>query len=287
MGNFSFRIGAHVPNDGKFELAIKQAKKIGANTIQIFGASPVRWSAEIPDSQIAQKFSSQCKKYDIYPVFLHAPYLINLASPKGNISKISEVLLEKHLKIANVIGAFGVIFHIGSRGTREQKEAEKMVAREISNILGRVKGGRLIIENSAGAGNLVGDSLEEIKSIIKMVNSPRLGFCLDTAHAFEAGVFTDFSKKGVDSFAKLIDDQIGLKRLWAIHLNDSKTPAGSNKDRHENIGLGFIGKEGFFNFVNHQAFRNVPMILEVPGYDGSGPDKKNIQMVKSLIDLEN
>ncbi len=280
------RIGGHVSASGGFLTAIREAKRIGANTIQIFGASPVRWSALLPDSETAKKFISECKINDINPVFLHAPYLINLASPKGNMPRISEALLERHLEIANELGAFGVIFHIGSRGTRPQKESEHLVAKELSDILGRIKEGRLIIENSAGAGNLVGDSLEEVGSIMKLVNNPRLGFCLDTAHAFEAGIFADFSKKGVDNFAKMLNDKIGADNLWAIHLNDSKTPAGSNKDRHENIGKGLIGEEGFSNFLNHPIFNGVPAILEVPGYDDNGPDKKNIETVKRLSGID-
>lgn len=276
------RIGGHVSTGGGFLTAIGEAKRIGANTIQIFGASPVRWSAALPEPEVAKKFIDECKDNDINPVFLHAPYLINLASPKGNMPRISEALLEKHLEIANAIGAFGVIFHIGSRGDRPQKESESLVAKELSDILNRVKKGHLIIENSAGAGNLVGDSLEEINSIIKLVDNSRLGFCLDTAHAFEAGIFSDFSKKGVEDFAKRIDRHIGIEKLWVIHLNDSKTPAGSNKDRHENIGQGLIGREGFSNFLDHPEFVNIPLILEVPGYEDDGPDKKNIEIVKEL-----
>jgi deoxyribonuclease-4 len=284
MAKSILRIGGHVSTSGGLLTAIHEAKRIGANTIQIFGASPVRWSALLPDPELAKKFIGECKKNDINPVFLHAPYLINLASPNGNIPRISEALLERHLEIANAIGAFGVIFHIGSRGVRPQKEAEHLVAKELADILGRVEGGRLIIENSAGAGNLVGDSLEEIESIIKLVNNSRIGFCLDTAHAFEAGIFSDFSKKGVDDFAKHLEKTVKLERLWVIHLNDSKTPSGSNKDRHENIGMGLIGKDGFSNFLNHPAFKKTPLILEVPGYDDNGPDKKNIETVRELIE---
>ncbi len=278
------KIGGHVSTSGGLSNAIKEAKRIGANTIQIFGASPVRWSALLPDPEASLQFIDECKKNDINPVFLHAPYLINLASPKGNMPRISEALLERHLEIANAVGAFGVIFHIGSRGDRPQKEAEEIVVKELSDILGRVKTGRLIIENSAGAGNLVGDSLDEIGRIIKAVDNERLGFCLDTAHSFEAGIFPDFSKKGVDDFKNQIDNHIGIKKLWAIHLNDSKTPAGSNKDRHENIGMGIIGKNGFSNFLNHPIFKKIPLILEVPGYENDGPDKKNIETVRKLIE---
>jgi deoxyribonuclease-4 len=276
------RIGGHVSTSGGALNALKEAKRIGANTIQIFGASPVQWKASLPDAETAAQFISQSKKEDINPIFLHAPYLINLCSSKGNMARISEALLEKHLEIANSLGAFGVIFHIGSRGDRSKKESEDLVAKELSGILSRVKNGRLIIENSAGAGNLVGSTLEEIGLIINKVGNDRLGFCLDTAHAFEAGIVKEFSEKAVDEFSKEIDDLIGTDKLWAIHLNDSKTPAGSNKDRHENIGEGMIGREGFKNFLGNKSFSAKPLLLEVPGYDDEGPDKKNIEIVKKL-----
>lgn len=276
------RIGGHVSTQGGLLNAIKEAKRIGANTIQIFGASPVQWKAPLPDEKTAEEFKLKTKQEDIGPIFLHAPYLINLASPKGNMARISEALLERHLEIANYIGAFGVIFHIGSRGDRPKKESEDLVAKELGDILSRVDMGRLLIENSAGAGNLVGDRLEEIGSIIKKVKDKRLGFCLDTAHAFESGIFSDYSKEGVDDFFRKIDKFIGIDKLWAIHLNDSKTPSGSNKDRHENIGRGMIGENGFKNFLRHKEFSNKPLILEVPGYDDNGPDKKNIETVINL-----
>lgn len=277
------RIGGHVSAAGGFLEAIKEARRIGANTIQIFGASPVRWNAKLPEKNIAQKFRSLCEEHDIQPIFLHAPYLINLASPKDSLAKMSQRLLSRHLEIANSLGAFGVIFHIGSHGSRPPKEAKKMVAECLLEIISDVSEGRLIIENSAGAGNLVGDTLEEVGGIMDRIRDKRVGFCLDTAHAFESGILDDFSPKNIDRFFKKLDEKIGHENLWAIHLNDSKTPAGSNRDRHENIGEGYIGKEGLGNFLNFGKIAKIPLILEVPGFDGEGPDRKNISAVESLI----
>jgi len=107
--------------------------------------------------------------------------------------------------------------------------------------------------------------------------------CLDTAHAFESGILPDYSKKSIDEFSKKIDKLIGFDKILAVHLNDSKTPSFSNKDRHENIGEGMIGKEGIKNFINHKDFKKLPFLLEVPGFDDNGPDKKNIDIVKSLV----
>lgn len=274
------RIGAHISTSGGFLKAIERAVSIGANTIQIFGASPVQWKTKTPDEEESKKFQVLCKRNDIGPVFLHAPYLINLASSKDGLINLSKELLKKHLEISNSLGARGVIFHIGSKGERDQKEAENIVVESLLDIFKDVKKGILFIENCAGAGNLIGDTLEEIGAIIKKVNNQRIGFCLDTAHAFEAGILPDFETKTINSFVKKIEKEIGLEKFEVIHANDSKTSMGSNKDRHENIGEGFIGKNGFVNLFKNKEFRKRAFILEVPGFDNLGPDKKNINILK-------
>lgn len=281
------RIGGHVSTRGGLLMALDEAERIGANTIQIFGANPVQWQAPMPDPETARQFREQARARDIAPVFLHAPYLINLASEKGNLAGMSKTLLAKHMEIANRLGSAGVIFHIGSRGSRPAKEAEQIVTSAIADILEKVPTGDVIIENSAGAGNLVGDTLEEIGSIIDKLDTHRVGVCLDTAHAFAAGILADVSARGIAAFADNVDQLIGFRRLRVIHLNDSKVPAGSNKDRHENIGAGMIGIEGLKRFVTLPAFASLPLILEVPGFDDRGPDKKNIDIVKLFFDKFN
>jgi len=276
-------LGGHVSAQGGFDKAMERAESISANVVQLFGASPVRWSAIIPTKEAIEKFRKAQKKARVRLVFLHAPYLINLASPKAQLAAMSRSLLQKHLQINNVLGANGVIFHIGSRGDQDKKEAQKKVVDAVRRILAEEKSGKLLIENSAGAGNLVGASIEEIGTIIKGVNNKRVGFCYDTAHGFEAGVLTDFSTDTLNDFFKKIDKYIGPEKLWAIHLNDSKTPASSNKDRHENIGDGHIGQKNICAFVKHKALSLLPFILEVPGIDDLGPDKENIERVKKCF----
>ncbi len=277
------RIGGHVSfSRSNASLSFEQARDIGANTIQIFGASPVQWKAELPEKDFSKEFKKLSEKYDIKPIFLHAPYLVNIASPKSKLAGMSRSLLEKHLMIASELGAFGVIFHIGTRGDSSEEESEKKVVDAINKILDKVKEGRLIIENTAGAGNLVGDTLDEVGGIIKKINNDRIGFCYDTAHGFESGVLVDGSKESIDNFVKEVDKKIGIDKLWAIHTNDSKTPAESNKDRHENIGLGYIGEDFFRNMLQNEKLRKIPFILEVPGIEGGGPDKENIEKLISL-----
>jgi len=277
------RIGGHVIfSRTNVDLTFQRAKAIGANTVQIFGASPAQWRAPLPELEQAKKFKTLAKQYHVKPIFLHAPYLINLASPKPQLAAMSRSLLAKHLAIANELGAEGVIFHIGTRGEQDERTAEHKVADALSHIFDEIKEGKLLIENTAGAGNLVGATLDEIGRIIKGVDNLRLGVCYDTAHGFESGVLTHFSVEDVEKFVKDFDKHIGIKRLWAIHANDSKTPANSNRDRHENIGKGYIGADAFKTLLHNKALRAVPFILEVPGFDGGGPDKKNIDTLRKL-----
>lgn len=278
------KIGAHVSIEGGFLKALDRARNIGAETIQIFGASPVQWKADVPSKKEGEEFWKAAQDKKINPIFLHAPYLINLASPKKQLAAMSRELLAKHLKISNALHANGVIFHVGSRGDQDQKEGEKIVISALKKILEEVPEGRLLVENSAGAGNLVGDTLEEVGNILNGVSSDRVGFCYDTAHGFESGVLTKFSSKALDEFEKKLENLVGTDRVWAIHANDSKTPADSNKDRHENIGEGYIGEEGFRSIIKHSVFKDAPFILEVPGFNEEGPDKKNIERLRSYAE---
>ena len=278
------RIGGHVSAAGGLNNALERARAIGANTIQIFGANPVQWKALLPDPDEAKEFKAKAKQYDIKPIVLHAPYLINLASPKKQLAAMSRTLLGKHLEISNALGADGVIFHIGSRGKTDEKEAQQIVVRALTKIFDEIPEGKLLIENSAGAGNLVGDTLEEIGGIVREVNSDRLGFCYDTAHGFAANVLTEFNTDSLDIFADRIEKTIGFDKLLVIHANDSKEEANSHKDRHANIGEGHIGEDAFKALLNHPKFRSIPFILEVPG-DGGGSDKKNVEILKDLAGM--
>lgn len=276
-------VGCHVSASGGLMSAILRAQKLGINAIQLFGASPVQWRAAVPNKEDAKMFKEGCIEAGIVNVFLHAPYLINITSPKEALRESSKKLLTRHLEIAGAIGAQGVIFHIGSRGDMDRAESIKIVIATIRDILDTVPQSTLIMENNAGAGNLVGDTLEELAEIYKGVDNKRFGICIDTAHAFASGMVPSFDKKDIDAFARAFDATIGLPAWWAIHLNDSKVPAGSKKDRHENIGEGCIGKKGLQNFIIHEKIKHIPLLLEVPGFDGKGPDKKNLDIVRSLL----
>ncbi len=276
-------IGAHVSASGGVEHTPQRAHSIGANCMQIFGGSPVRWSAPLPSQETIKKFQEEREQWGIEKVFMHAPYLINLASPKEKLQTLSRELLLKHGKIADALGVDGVIFHIGSRGDMEQDKAHAIIIKALKKVLQHTKDTAILMENTAGAGNLVGDTLEELTSLYTTIDDPRLGICIDTAHAFASGMIHDYSTKELDIFFSEVKRGVGINALKAIHLNDSKTEAGSRKDRHENIGEGKIGKERIQRFVQRKEIKDIPPILEVPGFDNEGPDRKNIDRVISYV----
>lgn len=280
-------IGAHVSASGGVYNAVANAKAIGADAVQIFGSSPRQWRVRnIPQEEV-DRFRADARAANLGPTFFHAPYLINLGSPNSDLREKSEKLLRENFRNANALGIVGVIFHIGSRKDLAWGKAKKYVVGALKRILQSEKGGAILaIENSAGGGNTMGAIVEEIAEIMKGVNSDRLAFCYDTAHGFESGVLEKYTPETVKKLKKDIDEKMGFEKLVAVHLNDSKTPYKSNADRHENIGEGYIGKAGIKAFVQNRDFQNVPWYLEVPGFDGNGPDKKNIDLVRKLVSGE-
>lgn len=275
-------LGAHVSTSGGLVRAVYRAVELGVEVMQLFGSSPVRWKATIPNAKEIEEFQKQRRAHAIQHVFLHAPYLINLASEKPSIRHLSRILLGDSLKISNAIGADGVIYHTGSAGAQDKKDALKIAVDAVKKILKEVPSGNLIVENAAGAGALLGDTIDEIAYIIQEVKDVRFGFCFDTCHALASGMIESYERRHIQKLEKEIRKKIGEKKLLAIHLNDSKFPFNAKRDRHENIGEGFIGKEGFKNFLANPYFKKLPLILEVPGFDGNGPDRKNVETVRLL-----
>jgi deoxyribonuclease IV len=277
------RIGGHISAAGGLSKAIERAESIGANTIQIFGSSPRQWRTYRHAPEEVAAFRKGMEDKGITPAFLHAPYLINLAAPSAEIRIKSRELLGASLKIADMIGARGVIFHIGSGAELDKKVSFNEVVRAMKAVLKEAPGASLLIaENSAGGGGKLGSSLEEIGAILDAVDSRRAAACFDTAHAFEAGMVQAYDVAGVKALAYQMKQFVGWERLAAIHANDSKTAFNSHHDRHENIGEGFIGKSGFKNLLAEPSLRKVPWLLEVPGYADEGPDKKNVDILKKL-----
>jgi len=275
------KLGAHVSAAGGIDKAIDRAAKMGAETIQIFGSPPQSLRPPSHTQQSTDSFKLKAKEKKISPIFLHAPYLINLATPKQSHLEISINSLMAALNLAKDLDAEGVIFHTGSSLGADFESVQGQVVQAIKKILSATSGAKLIIENSAGAGGTVGDNPAEIGAIIKAVGSARVATCLDTQHAFASG----YDLSGEPGIRKMISDwetHIGLDKVIVIHANDSKVPLGSNRDRHENIGQGLIGKAGFSLMKKNGSLGELPWIIEVPGFADQGPDKENLDILKSL-----
>lgn len=278
------KIGAHVSAAGGLSTAFDRAEAIGSECIQIFGSTPRSWSVKLPSAEEVQKFKETAKRTRIGPVYLHAPYLINLGSGEKRLFGASQASLKGHLKIAEMLGAEGVIFHIGSAKGSTKEKAIPQIASSLKVILKEVLGKSfLILENAAGGGDKIGATPEEVADILKRVGSARAKVCLDTAHAFEAGIISEYTHATITKLCTEWDKTIGLKRVVALHANDSKTAYNSHNDRHENIGEGYIGLAGFKALAKEQHLRDKDWILEVPGNNHEGPNKENVDRLKSCF----
>jgi len=276
------KVGAHVGASGGLVTAFERAKKIGAETIQIFGAPPQVWNRRKIREEECEAFREGMKESGIEPVFLHGPYLINLATEKPDQLEKSKKALSDDLRLAAAAGIKGVIFHVGShKGVGFEKVLPQIVKTLKEVVKDTPDDAWIILENNAGQGGGVGSRLSELGAIIKEVGSDRLKVCLDTQHAYASG-YNLADPKGVDAVMEEFDEHIGLDRLVAVHANDSKIDLGGGVDRHENIGKGHIGKKGFEVIMSHPAFADVPFLLEVPGLQDEGPDKPNVDSLKKI-----
>jgi apurinic endonuclease APN1 len=274
-------IGAHVK--GGIKGAVNSALEIGATSMQIFIGSPQTWREPTPSSTDIQQLRAGVIKHSLGPVFVHGNYLVNLASQTLEFRTKSVKNLHDALRMADSCGAVGLIFHPGSAGQATYEEAVERVIKAIEVVMDGYTGEcKLLLEVCAGQGQTIGDRFSEFADILSaMGHDRRLGVCWDTCHLFNAGydvATEDGLKQTIDEF----DTLIGFDWLYAVHANDSKNPLGARRDRHENIGQGHIGEEAFERMLHHQALRTLPWILEVPGFENKGPDKRNIEILKRL-----
>ena len=278
------KIGAHVSTSGGIENAVDRGIEIGCETIQIFGSSPQSWSFKTVPVENLVAFKSKAKEAGIGPIFLHCIYLINLGNPDPVKVEKGIGSLVNYMQLAVDIDAQGIIFHPGShKGVGFDAILDQTVHSILSVLESSPDGPWLTIENTAGMGHHIGAKFSEIGRIVDRVGSPRVKVCLDTQHTYAAG-YDIASKPGLERTMEEFDREIGLERLVAIHCNDSKYELGAGVDRHENIGQGYIGKQGFENIMNYHPFREIPFFLEVPGFEGNGPDRKNIDILKEIRD---
>ena len=263
---------------------VERAHVRGCETIQFFSRNPRGWKYSPLNEKEVKAFRSSIQSSSLFPVFLHMPYLPNIASFKSTFYKQSIHSIATDLQRAEHLGAQYLIIHIGHRMESSEDQAIEAVSQGIDQAFEMVKNDViLLMENTAGQGTEIGYHFNQIKNIIEGVHDhQRMGVCLDTAHSFEAGY--DLSNKdGIERTFENFDQTIGLKRLHLLHLNDSKTPLGSRKDRHWHIGEGFIGLEGFKYLINYPFIRHLPGIMETPRKD-TVEDLKNMEVIRSLAE---
>lgn len=279
------RLGAHVSAQGGFTEALSRAEAMGATAMQIFGSSPRTWSVRMPDEGEVRAFRARLSGSPLRgAVYLHAAYLVNAASVSPDIYRNSVKSLAGHLNIAEMIGAEGLIFHLGSSKGGSREEGIRREAAAIKKVLEEVPGrAMLFMENTAGGGDKIGASIEDSRDLLRAVGSDRLALCFDTAHGFEAGLVPSYTERSIRSLFDAWEKETGAGTIRVIHANDSMTESGSHHDRHENIGEGHIGIKGFKALAGDARLRSIPWILEVPGFDGEGPDRKNLDLLRNCF----
>jgi len=282
--------GAHLSSSGGIDKAIDRAVAIGADGVQVFVHNPRTWRPTNHKPEAIARFRSERTAQNLQGAVAHAIYLINVASADEELWEKSATALDATMRTAGQLGLDAVIFHPGSHKGAGAASCSDRIAKACLRALevGAVAAGAagdddmpwLLLENSAGQGGTIGRDVEELCALVDAADGhPRLGVCLDSCHWWVSGV--DVTDRAViDERIAELDDAIGPERLRAIHLNDSKAPLGSNRDRHENIGEGEIGA-GLATFVGHPRFQGLGAYLEVAG-SGDGPRTGDIAAARAL-----
>jgi deoxyribonuclease-4 len=274
-------LGAHVSAASGIDLAVDRLEALGGAALQLFTQSPRRWLPTDHDPERIQRFRTRRREVGVRYVLCHALYLINLATSDRRLYERSRDALLATVDVAVRLEA-DVVLHVGSHGGAGLETALDGIRRAIEPALERASGTtHILLENCAGGGGTVGRSIGELAAVVdRLDRAPRLGLCLDTCHLWTSGIdITD--RSAVDALVGEIDERIGLDRLRALHVNDTRDLLGSNRDVHANIGQGRLG-ERLGVLLSHPAFRDLPAILETPGRDGRGPDAAEIRMLERL-----
>jgi deoxyribonuclease-4 len=271
--------GAHC--SGGIKKALDNAVGMKADAVQLFVQSPRAWRFPDHDAKDLERFRERREETGLLTV-VHSLYLVNLAAPDDAIYEKSVETMRSTIDAACAIDADAVVFHVGSHLGAGLDTGVERVVPALQQVLERCNERTwLLMENSAGAGGTIGRSIDELAVLFEALDRhERLGICLDSCHLYVSGVdVTD--AKTFDALLQEVDDRIGLDRLRALHANDSKAPLGSNRDRHDNIGDGVMG-EGLGVFLAHPKVQHLPVLLEVPGADGHGPNADEIQKLRDL-----
>jgi len=276
------RLGVHTSISGGIYRAVERALDLGCTTMQIFSHNPRQWKMQMIKEGDILRFRSLLRTHDVCPVFIHASYLINLASISSLTVQRSIEMLSYELYMADLLGVDGVVVHTACLSGDVGGGAVKRALRSIKGAMGQGRfRSRIILENTADRG----DGIESLARIIDGCHGEGIrGVCIDTCHAFASG-YDISTPSGSECLIKKIDEYIGIERLILIHVNDSRGACGSGIDRHEHIGRGRIGIKGFRNFLLHDALSGIPLILETPKTSDED-DRRNLSVIKKILTSE-
>ena len=282
-------IGAHVSTGGGLPNALERGEELRCEAIQIFNQSPRMWRPTKYTEEAFAEFREAFERSPIEAVVIHMIYLINPATNDPELRRKSLESLTHALWVGEGIGALGVIVHPGALKEDTRTNARKRAVKLLREALARTASCPVIYENTAGSPQLLGRDFDETAELIDQTGGPntpfgaqgRLGLCIDSCHLHATG-YDVRTPEGVSALADEIEAKVGLAQLKCLHLNDSRDERGSNRDRHASIGKGEIGRKGFRAFLGEPRFQGLPALLETPGPDGHGPDRKEVQLTRRL-----
>ncbi len=278
----SVLIGAHVSTAGGLAKAIERGVELDCEAIQIFHQSPRMWRPTAYDEDDFAAFRQAIEGSRIEAVVIHAVYLINCATKDSGIRRKSLASLEQALRVGDAIGAGGVVLHAGARKGEPYEPSVKRAGKVIREALRRSRRCPLLLENTAGTQGPLGKNFDELAELIDAAGGGRrLGTCLDCCHLFAAG-FEIGTPEALGGVLSEHDAKLGRERLRCVHVNDSKVPLGANRDHHANLGQGEMGRKALSTFLAARRFEGLPALIETPGPDGKGPDRKEVQTAKRL-----
>jgi deoxyribonuclease-4 len=275
-------IGAHVSPAGGLPNAIERGVERGARAIQIFNQSPRMWRPTTYREEDVAAFREAMAGSPIEAVLIHAVYLLNCASDDPDIRAKSLTSLTHSLRVGRDIGAHAVVLHPGSAKTGNVQEAIARAGDTIREALQESEDCPLHLENTAGAGGTLGRSIDELAALLEAAGEgERLGICLDSCHLFASG-YDIRTREGMSTMLREATKKLGAGRVGSLHLNDSQTPLGSNRDRHANVGRGELGEDGCAMFLSAPGLQDLPCILETPGENRSGPSREEVSFAVEL-----
>lgn len=286
-------IGAHVSASGGLKNAVANGEELQVNSIQTMFSAPMRWSVKDIDEKQVDDFAEAAAGSSIKKILFHGVYLINLARKDKQMFHMSKMSLLTHLTASARLAAgikaagsecevLGVTFHPGSAKDLTSEEGVERISYGLNWILEKLEGGMILLESSAGSGNIMGDTLEELAAMRDGVeDKARVGYVLDTQHMFVSGY--DW-RNDLEGIITKIESTIGLQNVKSFHLNDSMKEFDSHKDRHANLGEGEIGEDAIKALLNHPKLCDIPFILETPNLKSTETAKKEVEVLKSYVE---